>query len=195
MPWTDNGAVTLSVAGANLNVSGITASTHGLFIFDTMGSVSESILTFNNDTNSNYSYSSNEYVISASDVQATSQSNIPLDVTTDHQHFGVVFLSQFPNRDKLGYAIVYGWDSVAQNNRLIQVAFSYSPSPDSYINEININKGTGADFLADSTLKTLYDSNINRYTIQDKLEYQETDTGKTWIYNKSNDTWSEVNAY
>lgn len=102
MAWARNGTPdTLSSAGADIEITDLTAKKFNLFLSHTIPSTTTANdINFNNDTGSNYAW--RQSADGGSDTTSTSQTKLDFRRNSNEDHFHLFYVVSISGEEKLG---------------------------------------------------------------------------------------------
>ena len=185
MAWARNGTPnTLESAGANVQITDLTAKKFNQFLSHTLFSTNAARdLTFNADSSSVYAtrYSYN----GGADATATSTSFVDLRGNANSEEFHVIYTCSFSGQEKLSISFMSegnaGGAGSAPNRR--EDVFKYVPSPDADITQIKFNKGSFTNYDTGSNLTALNGDTTEETilaNVQSGSRFEATDTRKIY---------------
>ena len=192
--WIRLASVTASGSSTNLSSGTIEAKKYLMVSCYTDGTTGDTNLTFNNDTGSNYSW--RRSINGGSDDTGNSQSNL------GNIHFvgssGVAgytnfFITNVSDKEKLGVC-----EGLHQNSAGAGTAPDRTEAvikwanTSAQITEIDLDS-TSANFNTNTVLTVWGASDdVVNDTTNDNSIFEESDTGKHYIWSANNDTWTEI---
>jgi hypothetical protein len=192
MVWAKNGTTTLTVAGDNIEVTGMTENKF-LVVLTHILPITNSVdykWTVNNDTGSNYAR--RRSLDGGADGTDVSQSNIfPLGIGNGKPAFGVNYICNIATEEKLSIEFTVDQQTAGAANtprRGEHVAKWVNTSD--YIttyDQTNVNSG---DYDTDSNVSVIGSDGTEELNVQDGAIYYDTDLNKEYVL--YNNTWTEV---
>lgn len=196
MAWVKEGTTTLSVAGDSISVSSLTDNDSYIILtnyFDS-GNMSPRV-RLNSDTGSNYSARYSED--GATDTTLTSQGRMSFHTDTIAKNgFSVGYIFNVSTEEKLFIGFTVRQNTAGAGNAPKRAeAVGKHAQTSNPVDEIEIfNPEVGGDFASDSTVSILgaKDTALTSVNIQDGTIFEETDTNKSYIWNASTSTWTQL---
>ena len=195
--WQRLGSTTLASAADTITVDSLTAKKNLMIqakVITTGGAVSQR-LTFNNDTGSNYAQRRSGD--GASDSPGTSKSSIDGlndDLVTDSVGFTTYFIINEAAKEKLVIAEAVSGEAAGAGTAPTrdECVFKWANTSNA-ITRVDINNNKAGSYAAGSEVTVFGASDgVANDTTPNATIFEETDTGKHYIWNATSDSWTEI---
>ena len=193
--WIRLAHVALSSAATSIDSGTFTANENLKVIVHTTGTDTETQLRFNGDSGSNYA--SRRSGDGGSDSTFTSQTQTKLNATGDGLNtYLKLDITNIADKEKLIISEMVAVDATGSSN-----APRRSESVSKWVNtsaqitsiQVINHYGGGATFAAGSYITVFGASgDVTSDTTDDGSIFEESDTGKHYIWNATSDSWTEV---
>jgi len=193
--WQRLAHVALSSAATSIDSGTFTANENLKVIVHTTGTDTETQLRFNGDSGSNYV--SRRSGDGGSDSTFTSQTQTKLNATGDGLNtFLKLDITNIASEEKLVISEMVAVDATGSSN-----APRRSESVSKWVNtsaqitsiQVINHYGGGATFAAGSYITVLGASgDVANDTTNDGSIFEESDTGKHYVWNATSDSWTEI---
>ena len=197
MAWAKNGTPhTLTSAEDTLTISNLTAKKFNVFLFHTLatGGTQIGLIHLQGDTGNNYSNRENNN--GGSDVPNINDPQLQLAGygADSNSNFAIVYCVNISGQEKLAIGFTLSANTAGAGyipNRREWVGKWVTTA--GQFTQIDANNvGTG-DFAIGSNLSALGTTGDEvLYTIQNGTIFEETDTNKSYIFNSSTSTWTQI---
>ena len=197
MAWAKNGTPdTLTSSGTTIEITDLTAKKFNVFLcheLQTGGTINPR-RRYNGSSSTVYANRRSKN--GTADVTDTSDTGVRLLAGTIQQdHLDVSYVCSISGEEKLGiiFAMRAGSSGAANAPDRVEWATKFVPSPDADITQVStIEDGGTGSFDTDSNLSALAGDVTETATLQDGTIFEETDTNKSYIWNSSTTTWTQL---
>ena len=195
MAWAKLGTKTFTSAGTSITTDTFTASNFMQIINHTFADsgVPENGLRFNSDSTTKYAvrYSSNGGADGTFGNEPYLELNLAAFSTTSFQ---IVYICSISGQEKLAIAFHIRQNTAGAGTApdREEIVGKYVPSPDANITTVTLYNVNSGNFAIDSNISVLGSDATISNSIQNGLEFHETDTNKDYVFNSSNSTWYQI---
>lgn len=197
MAWAKNGTPdTLGSAGDTLTISDLTAYKFNMFLHHGIASSTiQGNITTDNNGNTDYAYRISRD--GAADFTGTSVTSINVSKSDASDVFQIAYAINLDSEEKLFICETVGQETAGAGT---------APYRQEHVNKVDTSTNTGqftridfenqgaGSYDTSSNLSALgaKDTALTSVNIQDGTIFEETDTNKSYIWNSSTSTWSQL---
>ena len=195
MAWARNGTPdTLGSAGDTLQITDLTAKKINVILHHLLANASGIVPDLTTDNNTNTDYASRESVDGATDTTSTNDTSIDLG-NGSHDTFQVTYGINISGEEKLfiSNSVLRGASGAAGAPDRYEVVGKVDTTTNSgQYSRIDLNNSGTGDYDTGSNLSALAGDVTETVTLQDGTIFEETDTNKSYIWNSSTITWTQL---